>query len=128
MNTQITSGVKVSVDVVYQPEYSNPAKMHFMFSYQITIENLSDVTIQLINRHWDIFDSFGDLKQVNGEGVVGEQPILIPGAVYQYVSGCNLKSEIGYMEGHYEMIKEVNGEIFHVEIPRFNLIASFKLN
>lgn len=128
MNTQITSGVKVSVDVVYQPEYSNPATMHFMFSYQITIENLSDVTIQLINRHWDIFDSFGDLKQVNGEGVVGEQPILIPGAVYQYVSGCNLKSEIGYMEGHYEMIKEVNGETFHVEIPRFNLIASFKLN
>ncbi|MBD1433301.1 Co2+/Mg2+ efflux protein ApaG [Sphingobacterium sp. DN00404] len=128
MNTQITSGVKVSVDVVYQPEYSNPAKMHFMFSYQITIENLSDVTIQLLNRHWDIFDSFGDFKQVKGEGVVGEQPILIPGSTYQYVSGCNLKSEIGYMEGHYEMIKEVDGDIFHVEIPRFNLIASFKLN
>ncbi|SRR5690606_9918907 len=128
MNTQITSGVKVSVDVVYQPEYSNPAKMHFMFSYQVTIENLSDVTIQLLNRHWDIFDSFGDFKQVKGEGVVGEQPILIPGSTYQYVSGCNLKSEIGYMAGHYEMIKEVNGDIFHVEIPRFNLIASFKLN
>ncbi|RZF60327.1 Co2+/Mg2+ efflux protein ApaG [Sphingobacterium corticibacterium] len=128
MNTQITSGVKVSVDVVYQPEYSNPAKMHFMFSYQVTIENLSDVTIQLLNRHWDIFDSFGDFKQVKGEGVVGEQPILIPGSTYQYVSGCNLKSEIGYMTGHYEMIKEVNGDIFHVEIPRFNLIASFKLN
>lgn len=128
MNTQITSGVKVSVDVVYQPEYSNPAKMHFMFSYQITIENLGDVTIQLINRHWDIFDSIGEFKKVEGEGVVGEQPILVPGASYQYVSGCNLKSEIGYMEGHYEMIKEIDGSIFHVEIPRFNLIASFKLN
>ncbi|PRD53775.1 Co2+/Mg2+ efflux protein ApaG [Sphingobacterium gobiense] len=128
MNTQITSGVKVSVDVVYQPEYSNPDKMHFMFSYQITIENLSDITIQLINRHWDIFDSIGEFKQVEGEGVVGEQPILVPGTVYQYVSGCNLKSEIGYMEGYYEMIKEVDGSIFHVEIPRFNLIASFKLN
>ncbi len=128
MNTQITSGVKVSVDVVYQPEYSNPAKMHFMFSYQITIENLGDVTVQLVNRHWDIFDSVGEFKQVEGEGVVGEQPILAPGAVYQYVSGCNLKSEIGYMEGYYEMIKEVDSNIFHVEIPRFNLIASFKLN
>ncbi|MBD1424130.1 Co2+/Mg2+ efflux protein ApaG [Sphingobacterium arenae] len=128
MNTQITSGVKVSVSVVYQPEYSNPAKTHFMFSYQITIENLGDVTIQLMNRHWDIFDSVGDFKQVEGEGVVGEQPILASGAVYQYVSGCNLKSEMGYMEGHYEMTKIVDGSVFHVEIPRFNLIASFKLN
>ena len=128
MNTQITFGVKVSVNVVYQPEYSNPAKMHFMFSYQITIENLSDTTIQLVNRHWDIFDSIGEFKQVEGEGVVGEQPILAPGATYQYVSGCNLKSELGYMEGYYEMIKEVDGSTFHVEIPRFNLIASFKLN
>lgn len=128
MTTQITSGVKVSVDIVYQPEYSNPAKMHFMFSYQITIENLSDVTIQLVSRHWEIFDSVGEFKQVEGKGVVGEQPILAPGSVYQYVSGCNLKSEIGYMEGYYEMIKEVDGSIFHVEIPRFNLIASFRLN
>lgn len=128
MNTQITSGVKVSVDVVYQPEYSNPAKMHFMFSYQITIENLSDTTIQLVNRHWNIFDSIGEFKQVEGEGVVGEQPILVPGATYQYVSGCNLKSEMGYMEGYYEMIKEVDGSTFHVEIPQFNLIASFKQN
>lgn len=128
MHAQITSGVKVSVDVVYQPEYSNPAKMHFMFSYQITIENQSDATIQLINRHWDIFDSIGEIKQVEGEGVIGEQPVLVPGALYQYVSGCNLKSEIGYMEGYYEMIKEIDGSMFRAEIPRFNLIASFKLN
>lgn len=128
MNTQITSGVKISVNVVYQPEYSNPTKMHFMFSYQITIENLSDTTIQLVNRHWDIFDSVGEFKQVEGEGVVGERPILVPGATYQYVSGCNLKSDLGYMEGFYEMVKEVDGSTFHVEIPRFNLIASFKLN
>lgn len=128
MNTQLTSGVKVSVDVVYQPEYSNPAKMHFMFSYQITIENLSDITIQLVNRHWNIYDSIGEFKQVEGEGVVGEQPILAPQDVYQYVSGCNLKSEMGYMEGYYEMVKQADGSIFHVEIPRFDLIASFKLN
>ncbi len=128
MTTQITAGVRVSVDVIYQPEYSNPDKQHFMFSYQITIENLSDSTIQLVRRHWDIFDSIGEYKQVDGEGVVGEQPILYPGSMHQYVSGCNLKSEIGYMEGYYEMIKEVDGTVFLVDIPRFNLIASFKLN
>ncbi|MFD1769267.1 Co2+/Mg2+ efflux protein ApaG [Sphingobacterium suaedae] len=128
MTTQITAGVKISVDVVYQPEYSNPEKQHYMFSYQITIENLGDHTIQLVSRHWDIFDSIGEFKQVDGEGVVGQQPILEPGQIHQYVSGCNLKSEIGYMEGYYEMIKELDGSVFLVDIPRFNLIASFKLN
>ncbi|HLS96662.1 ApaG protein [Sphingobacterium allocomposti] len=128
MTTQITAGVRVSVDVIYQPEYSNPEKSHYMFSYQITIENLSDYTIQLVSRHWDIFDSIGEYKQVDGEGVVGEQPILAPGGMHQYMSGCNLKSEMGYMEGYYEMIKELDGSVFLVDIPRFNLIASFKLN
>ncbi|WDF68783.1 Co2+/Mg2+ efflux protein ApaG [Sphingobacterium oryzagri] len=128
MTTQITSGVKVSVDVVYQPEYSNPEKLHFMFSYQITIENLSDYTVQLISRHWDIFDSNGEYKSVDGEGVVGEKPVLAPGAMHQYTSGCNLKSDIGFMEGYYEMFKELDGSYFIVDIPRFNLIASYKLN
>ena len=128
MNVQITSGIKVSVKAVYQPEYSNPDNMHFMFSYQITIENVGDITVQLVNRHWNIFDSIGEFKQVEGEGVVGEQPILIPGTVYQYVSGCNLKSEVGYMEGYYEMRSEIAQGYFQVEIPRFNLIASYKLN
>lgn len=128
MTTQITSGVKVSVDVVYQPEYSNPEKLHFMFSYQITIENLSDYTVQLISRHWDIFDSNGEYKSVDGEGVVGEKPVLAPGAIHQYTSGCNLKSDIGFMEGYYEMFKELDGSYFIVDIPRFNLIASYKLN
>ena len=128
MTTQITAGVRVSVDVIYQPEYSNPDKQHFMFSYQITIENLSDSTIQLVRRHWDIFDSIGEYKQVDGEGVVGEQPILYPGSMHQYVSGCNLKSEIGYMEGYYTMERQFDGKLFEVEIPRFNLIAHYKLN
>lgn len=128
MTTQITAGVRVSVDVVYQSAYSNPEKLHFMFSYQITIENLSDDTIQLISRHWDIFDSIGEYKRVDGEGVVGEKPILPPGAIHQYTSGCNLKSDIGFMEGYYEMLKELDGSYFLVDIPRFNLIASYKQN
>src|SRR5690606_30553176 len=107
---------------------ATPASVIYTRSLHDALPILGDVTIQLMNRHWDIFDSVGDFKQVEGEGVVGEQPILASGAVYQYVSGCNLKSEMGYMEGHYEMTKIVDGSVFHVEIPRFNLIASFKLN
>ncbi|SFS74857.1 Co2+/Mg2+ efflux protein ApaG [Sphingobacterium wenxiniae] len=128
MTTQITEGVRISVEQVYQQEYSNPSKQHFMFSYRITIENLGHDIVQLISRHWDIFDSLNDTIQVDGEGVVGEQPILEPGETHQYISGCNLKSEIGYMEGYYMMSRLKDGSLFTVEIPRFNLVASYKLN
>jgi len=128
MTTQITSGVKISVESTYQSEYSNPENEHFMFAYRITIENVSEYTVQLLRRHWNIFDSIGTNKQVDGDGVVGEQPILAPGESHQYVSGCNLKSELGFMEGYYEMIRELDNSIFHVHIPRFNLIATYRLN
>ncbi len=128
MTTQTTSGVKISVESTYQSEYSNPDNEHFMFAYRITIENNSEYTVQLLRRHWNIFDSTGDIKQVHGDGVVGEQPILAPGESHQYVSGCNLKSDLGFMEGYYEMIREIDNSIFHVHIPRFNLIASYRLN
>ncbi|MCT1530600.1 Co2+/Mg2+ efflux protein ApaG [Sphingobacterium daejeonense] len=128
MTTQTTSGVKISVESTYQSEYSNPENEHFMFAYRITIENLSEYTIQLVRRHWNIYDSIGLNKQVDGDGVVGEQPILQPGEMHQYVSGCNLKSDMGFMEGYYEMIREMDNSIFHVHIPRFNLIANYRLN
>jgi len=128
MIKQSTAGIVISVECIYQPEYSNPDNMHFMHAYRITIENNSDYTTQLINRHWDIFDSIGEQKQVDGEGVVGEQPILEPGQSHQYVSGCNLKTEIGYMQGFYTMLRKVDNTLFHVEIPRFNLIATYRLN
>lgn len=128
MVRQSTAGINVTVECLYQPEYSNPDNMHFMYSYRITIENMSDYSAQLINRHWDIFDSIGEFKQVDGEGVVGEQPIIEPGKSHQYVSGCNLKTELGYMEGYYTMRREVDNELFEVEIPRFNLIANYRLN
>lgn len=99
-----------------------------MFAYRITIENASDHTAQLLSRHWEIFDSIGAHKKVDGEGVVGEQPTLAPGDTHQYVSGCNLKSDMGYMEGFYTMVREVDSAIIHVDIPRFNLIADFRYN
>ena len=128
MITLSTSGITISVECEYQSEYSNPENMHFMFAYRITIENTSDYTIQLISRHWDIFDSIGEQKQIDGDGVVGLQPVLKPGETHQYVSGCNLKSEMGYMQGYYTMIREVDSYAFDVKIPRFNLIALYKLN
>ncbi len=128
MSTSITAGVKVSVESIYQSEYSNPEMEHFMFAYRISIENMSDYAVQLLHRHWFIFDAKGDHKEVSGEGVVGEQPIIQPGAVHEYVSGCNLKSEFGYMVGSYEMIRLLDEELFTVDIPKFNLIADYKLN
>jgi len=128
MVTKITDGVKISVETIYQPEYSNPANEHFMFAYRVHIENLTENSVQLLNRHWDIFDSNGTKREVEGEGVVGQQPIIEPGDNHEYVSGCNLKTDIGSMRGSYEMERIVDGLKFRVNIPEFYLIAPYKLN
>lgn len=128
MVAQITEGVKVSVETTYQPEYSNPANEHFMFAYKIQIENLGEYSVQLLRRHWVIFDSNGSKREVEGEGVVGLQPIIQPGQHHEYVSGCNLKTDMGNMQGTYQMKRLVDNELFEVKIPQFALIAPFKLN
>jgi len=128
MVTKITDGVKISVETIYQPEYSNPANEHFMFAYRINIENLTEYSVQLLNRHWIIFDSNGTKREVEGEGVVGLQPVIEPGNHHEYVSGCNLKTDMGSMKGSYEMIRIVDGQKFKVNIPEFQLIAPYKLN
>jgi ApaG protein len=128
MVTKITEGVKVSVDTIYQPEYSNPANEHFMFAYRVKIENMGEYSVQLMNRHWTIFDSNGTKREVEGEGVVGQQPVIEPGNNHEYVSGCNLKTDIGSMKGSYEMKRVVDGQSFQVNIPEFYLITPYKLN
>ena len=128
MVTKITDGVKVSVDTIYQPEYSNPVNEHFMFAYRVKIENMGEYSVQLMNRHWTIFDSNSTKREVEGEGVVGQQPIIEPGNNHEYVSGCNLKTDIGSMKGSYEMKRIVDGQTFRVNIPEFYLITPFKLN
>jgi ApaG protein len=128
MVIKITDGVKVSVETTYQPEYSNPANEHFMFAYKVMIENLSDYSVQLLSRHWNIFDSNGTKREVEGEGVVGLQPIIEPGQFHEYVSGCNLKTDMGTMQGTYQMKRLVDNDLFDVRIPEFNLVAPFKLN
>ena len=128
MVAQITDGVKVSVETIYQPEYSNPSNEHFMFAYRIQIENLSPYTVQLMSRHWHIFDSNGSRREVEGEGVVGQQPVISPGEIHEYVSGCNLQTDMGTMHGSYEMRRMLDDERITVNIPKFDLIAPFKLN
>ena len=128
MVIQITEGVKISVESIFQTEYSNPENEHYMFAYHISIENLSNNSIQLLRRYWNIFDSKGSTRELEGEGVVGLQPIIEPGESHEYVSGCNLQSDMGYMEGTYQMVREADGSLFEVEIPRFYLIATYRLN
>jgi len=99
-----------------------------MFAYRITIENFNNFTIQLLSRHWDIKDSNGEWREVDGEGVVGVQPMIANGKQFQYVSGCNLKTEIGQMRGYYIVENQNTKEQFKVTIPTFNLVAPHKNN
>ncbi len=128
MITAISQGVKISIETEFQEQYSNATNEHFMFAYKITIENLTEYTLQLMSRKWFIFDSKGETRIVEGEGVVGLQPILEPNQSYSYVSGCNLNSEIGSMRGKYIMFNHVTQELFEVEIPEFELIVTYRLN
>lgn len=120
--------MKVSVETFYQPDYSNPQQSEFMFAYRITLENHNAFPVKLHRRHWFIFDSNGSEREVEGEGVVGVQPVLQPGENYQYVSGCNLRSEMGRMNGHYEMEDLHSKKFFTVMIPAFEMMAPMKCN
>lgn len=128
MPFKVTAGVKVSVECFFQPDYSNPSNGEFMFAYRITIENGNPFPVQLISRHWYIFDSNMQRREVEGEGVVGVQPVIQPSDSYQYVSGCNLKTELGKMYGTYQMIDLDTHRSFTVSIPEFVMIAPMKLN
>lgn len=128
MVTEITDGVKVIVETEYQPAYSSPIQYHYVFTYKITIENHSEFTIQLKRRHWHIHDAGFAPREVEGEGVVGMQPLLEPGEAHQYVSGCNLKSGLGKMVGTYQMERIVDGTPFNVNIPEFVMVSPLRLN
>ena len=123
MVTAITEGIKVSVEAVYQAEFSSPHQQHYVFTYKVNIENHSNISVQLLRRKWEIFDAGRHITSVEGDGVVGQQPILEPGYTHQYISGCNLKSGLGKMRGYYYMEKLIDGKMIEVEIPEFQLIA-----
>ena len=128
MVSLISEGVEVSVETYYQQDYSNPMQSEYMFAYRIAIENHNSFPVKLHRRHWYIFDSTGSTREVEGEGVVGVQPVLSPGEKYQYVSGCNLRTEMGRMHGTYQMENLNNKKIFEVNIPAFEMFVPFKNN
>jgi len=128
MVSKISEGVEVSVETFYQAEYSNPANHEFMFAYRITIENHNHFSIKLLQRKWYILDSDGQNREVEGDGVVGVQPVIESGKQFQYVSGCNLRTEMGRMHGQYKMENLHSKTMFHVNIPPFEMIVPFKMN
>jgi ApaG protein len=116
----VTSGIRVTARPTFAPEHSDASVARFVFVYRIRIENVGEMTAQLLARHWYIHDSVAGDSEVEGEGVIGEQPILAPGDVHEYESFCVLQGPAGHMEGFY-FFRRSNGEEVKVTIPRFIL-------
>jgi ApaG protein len=126
-STATTRGIRVSVDARFSAEHSAPERQHWFFLYSIRIENLGDLTVQLQSRHWFITDGEGHVEEVRGPGVVGEQPVLMPGGSFEYTSGCPLPTPLGSMVGSYEMVTPT-GEAFEVEIAQFDLRGPYTVH
>nr|WP_295670319.1 Co2+/Mg2+ efflux protein ApaG [Sphingomonas sp.] len=121
-NVAETRGIVVRVVVSYLPEQSEPQRGRWFWAYHVRLENEGAQAVQLLTRHWIITDGRGARHSVEGEGVVGEQPMIAPGASFDYVSGCPLATPTGAMQGRYHMIGE-DGSAFDVDIPKFVLLA-----
>jgi ApaG protein len=120
MYRSITRKIAVNVTPRFMPERSSSEKSYFFWSYTIEITNKGDRTVQLKTRHWKITDAYGRLQEVKGTGVVGEEPVLEPGASYEYTSGVPLPTPSGIMTGSYGMVAS-DGEHFEIDIPAFSL-------
>jgi ApaG protein len=117
---ETTEGVSVEVESYFVPEQSDAVLDRYVFAYRIRISNESEVTVQLTRRHWYIAEGDGSVREVEGEGVVGEQPIMAPGETHEYMSGAILQGPVGSMHGTYEMRRE-DGSGFQAVIPKFVL-------
>lgn len=117
-----TEGIRVVVRSSFSLPHSEPADGKFVFTYLVQMENQSAEAAQLLFRHWHIHDSEGEDSELEGEGVLGEQPSLAPGKSHVYESFCVLQSPVGFMEGYYTFVRP-NGEKFRVNVPRFDLRA-----
>lgn len=117
-----TEDVVVRVSVSFLPEQSELAKGRWFWAYHIRVENCGDTPVQLLSRHWFITDGHGHRQEVTGEGVIGEQPMIVPGSSFDYVSGCPLSTPTGEMEGSYTMMR-ADGSHFEAAIPCFPLVG-----
>lgn len=128
MSTILTEGIEISVKTSYLAEQSNPIANHYFFVYEISITNKSSYTVQLLSRHWDIIDGVGKQRIVDGEGVIGEQPVIEPNERFVYKSGCDFETDTGKMFGYYTMLRLVDSQLFNVQIPEFLMVLPAKLN
>lgn len=117
---RITEGIRVTAQPFYVAEQSDPSEQRYVFVYHIRIENVGKEPAQLLWRHWHIHDPVGGDNEVEGEGVVGQKPLLEPGDVHEYQSFCVLRAPHGHMEGTYQF-RRPDGSIFDAAIPRFLL-------
>ncbi|HVA98600.1 MAG TPA: Co2+/Mg2+ efflux protein ApaG [Bacteroidia bacterium] len=128
MATEVTHGIQIKVETKYMDGFPNSEHPYFLFLYRVFIENKSDFAVKLLRRHWYIFDSSGEKREVEGEGVIGQQPVIYPNEIYEYESACNLATEIGTMRGTYLMERDLDKAQFYAQIPEFELVAPSRLN
>lgn len=128
MVTEVSSGIKISVETHFEEEFSAPENQQYYFSYDITIENTNSFSVQLLSRQWHIVDSNTEKREVSGEGVVGEQPIIKPGQTFTYRSSCDFMTDFGSMRGSYLMKRLDAGLIFKARIPEFVMMIPARLN
>jgi ApaG protein len=127
MEIEEDNNIAVDVETAYLEEQSSPGMNRYVFSYTITIRNEGNNPAKLLTRHWIINDANGNIQEVHGEGVVGEQPYLKPGETFQYTSGTVIETPVGSMEGSYQMLSE-DGKPFDADIPAFTLSLPNKLH
>jgi ApaG protein len=121
---ETTRDITIAVEPNFLEDQSEPEEGRFLWSYHVTIENRSEVTVQLLSRYWRITDARGRVREVRGEGVIGEQPVIAPGRVFEYTSGAPLETASGFMTGTYRM-RASTGESFEVGIPMFALESPY---
>lgn len=128
MNTLTTNGVFIAVETFFKKEYSDFTERIYIFSYKIKIKNLNAFPIQILRRHWIIKDALSNIRQVQGDGIVGIQPIILQDETFEYTSVCDFRTEIGIMRGYYTVINLLDESEFDVEIPTLKLYVPNILN
>jgi ApaG protein len=127
MSDTTTRGIRIQVESIYVEERSDPQESYYFFAYHVVISNVGQETAQLMSREWIITDSDGNVERVQGDGVVGEQPLLGPGQVFEYTSFCPLRTSMGSMQGSY-LMRPAAGESFRAEIAPFTLAVPGVVN
>jgi ApaG protein len=122
---ETTRNIRIAVEPNFLNDQSEPEENRYLWSYHVTIENKGGEAVQLLSRYWRITDSRGRVREVRGDGVIGEQPVIKPGASFEYTSGAPLETPSGFMGGTYRM-RAPSGEMFDVGIPLFALESPYE--